>query len=139
MPKHTLTFHLDVPPERVFDYIADVRNEAEWSPEIKSVEKVGDEPVGDGTVFETVYRGFGRLRIVLTEYRRPEHLFFDCEGPRIHMDFAMDVAPADGGSSVTMLVEMRLRGVFKLLTPVLAAGLPREMAKRPAQFSAVLQ
>jgi hypothetical protein len=44
MPSHTIAFHLDAPPERVFDYIADIRNEAEWSKDITSVALVGDGP-----------------------------------------------------------------------------------------------
>jgi hypothetical protein len=79
-------------------------------------EKTSDGPVGDGTTFETAYRGFGRMALTIREYRRPEHVVVDGDGPRVRMHFVMDVAARDaGGSHVT---------------------LPREMAKRPAQFRA---
>jgi len=138
MPSHTITFHLDAPPERVFDYIADIRNEAEWSKDITSVKLVGDAPIGQGTEFDTVYRGFGPMRLVHTEYHRPERLVIDGDGPRIAMHFEMDLAPDGAGTSVTMTVDMRLRGAFRALEPVLKLGMPREMAKRPGQFSAVI-
>jgi uncharacterized protein YndB with AHSA1/START domain len=138
MPSHTITFHLDAPTERVFDYVADIRNEAEWSKDITSVRLVGDGPVGQGTEFDTVYRGFGAMRLVISEYRRPEHLVIDGDGPRIAMHFELDLAPEGGGTSVTMLVDMKLRGAFKALEPMLKLGMPREMAKRPGQFAAAL-
>jgi carbon monoxide dehydrogenase subunit G len=138
MPSQTITFHLDAPPERVFDYIADIRNEAEWSKDITSVELVGDGPIGPGTEFDTVYRGFGAMRLVLSEYQRAAHLTIDGDGPRIVMHFEMDLAPEGEGTSVTMLVDMKLRGAFKALEPVLKLGMPREMAKRPKQFAAAL-
>ena len=138
MATGTITFGVDQPPEVVFDYVADIRNEASWQKDIRSVEKVGDGPVGEGTVFETDYRMFGRMRIVLHDCRRPSHLVFDGEGPRMWMHFVMDVEPRDGGSRVTFALDMRPRGVLRPLGPLLKAGLPRELAKRPEQFRAAL-
>ena len=138
MAQTSITFELEHPPERVFDYIADVRNEASWQKDMRSVALVGDGPVGEGTEFETDYRLFGRMRLVLRDVRRPEHLVFDGDGPRMRMRFVMDVEPRDGGSRVTFSLDMRPRGVLLPLAPLLKLGLPREMAKRPEQFRAAL-
>jgi len=138
MATGTVTFDLDQPPEQVFDYIADIRNEAKWQKDMLSVEKLGDGPVGEGTEFDTNYRLFGRMRIVLRDVRRPEHVAMDGEGPRMRMHFTMDVAPHEGGSRVTFLLDMRPRGVLAPLGPLLTLGLPRELAKRPEQFRAAL-
>jgi uncharacterized protein YndB with AHSA1/START domain len=138
MATTTITFDLDHPPEVVFDYIADVRNEATWQKDMRRVEKLGEGPVGEGTEFDTDYRLFGRMRIVLHEYRRPTHLVFDGEGARMWMHFVMDVEPRDRGSRVTFFLDMRPRGVLLPLAPLLKLGLPREMAKRPEQFRAAL-
>src|SRR4051794_14890744 len=108
MPTTSITFDLDQPPETVFHYIADIRNESEWSKDMKSAVLVGDGPLGDGSVFETEYRMFGKMRIVLSEYRRPEHLVFDGDGPKMAMHFVMDIAPTETGSSrVTFFIDMR--------------------------------
>ena len=138
MPSHTITFHLDAPPERVFDYIADIRNEAEWSKDITSVKLVTDEPIGEGTEFDTVYRGFGAMHLEISEYRRPEHLVIDGDGSRMGMHFEMNLVPEGEGTSVTMTVDMRMRGVWRAMEPMLKLGMPREMAKRPKQFAAVI-
>ena len=138
MPSHRTSFHLAAPPERVFDYIADVRNETEWSKDVESVTLVGDGPVGEGTVFDATYRGFGRLQLELREYRRPEHLVFVGDGSRVRMHFTLDLQPEEGGSLVTMAADIQPHGAFRALTPVLKLGMPREMAKRPGQLAAAL-
>src|SRR6476659_1987748 len=139
MPTATITFDLDQSPETVFDYIADIRNESEWSKDLKSAVMLGDGPIEDGTVFETDYRMFGKMRIVTSEYRRPEHLVFDGDGPKMAMHFVMDVAATDsGGSRVTFFIYLRRRGALRPMTPLLKLGMPREMPKRPDQFRAAL-
>jgi carbon monoxide dehydrogenase subunit G len=138
VPAHRMTFHLDAPPQQVFDYIADPRNEVEWSSDIQTINMVGNGPIGEGAVFASTYRGFGQLRLELREYRPPEHLVFLGDGDRIQMHFTLDLRPDDTGSLVTLDVDMRPRGALRLLTPLLKLALPREMAKRPGQLSAAL-
>ena len=133
-----ITFDLDHPPEKVFDYIADVRRESEWSKDMKSVVKVTNGPVGDGTVFESDYRLFGKMRLTLQDVRRPEHLVFVGVGARMYMHFVMDIAPIETGSRVTFKLEMQPKGLLKLMAPMLKIGLPKELAKRPDQFRAAL-
>jgi Polyketide cyclase / dehydrase and lipid transport len=36
-------------PEKIFDYLADATNETEWNPEIKTVKKLNEGPIGEGT------------------------------------------------------------------------------------------
>jgi Polyketide cyclase / dehydrase and lipid transport len=138
MATHQIAFDLDRPPEDVFDYIADVRNELRWQKDLRRAEKVTEGPVGDGTIFETDYRLFGPIRLALEEVRRPEHLVFVGEGPRMSMRFVLDLASRPGGSRVRFDVEMRPKGPLALLSPLLRLGLPREMAKRPGQFRAAM-
>jgi carbon monoxide dehydrogenase subunit G len=138
MPATSLAFDVGQPPERVFDFVADVRNELRWQKDVQHVEKIGAGPVGEGTVFDTRYRAFGDVRLELREYRRPEHVVFVGTGQRMWMRFAMDVEPTDGGSRVTFAVDMRPRSFLRPLTPLLSLGLPKEMAKRPEQLRAAL-
>ena len=37
---------LDCSPERAFDYLSDLGNEAEWNPDMDHIEKLTDGPVG---------------------------------------------------------------------------------------------
>jgi uncharacterized protein YndB with AHSA1/START domain len=138
MAKTQITFDLDHPPATVFDYIADVRNELQWQHDLRRADKVTDGPVGEGTVFDTDYRLFGPMRLELEDVRRPQHLVFVGSGPRMWMQFVMDLVPQNGGSRVTFQIDMRPRRVLRPLAPLLVLGLPREMAKRPEQLRAAL-
>jgi hypothetical protein len=138
MPRTTSHFTLQCRPEEVFDLLADVRNEPDWQPDVKSVRKLSDGEVGLGTEFEGAYRGFGTLHIRLAEYERPTRLRYDCHGPRASMDVSFDFAPASDGTDATGDIAMTLKGPWKVLTPMLAVMLPREMGKRPAQLEAAL-
>ncbi len=138
MAQTAITFDLDHPPEAVFDYVADVRNELKWQHDLRRADKVTDGPVGEGTVFDADYRLFGPMRLELRDVRRPEHLVFVGDGPRMWMRFTMDVAAREDGSRVTFEIDMRPKGILRPLAPLLAVGLPREMAKRPDQFRAAL-
>jgi len=48
---------IEAPLERVFDYVADARNEPDWLPGAEKVEKVTDGDVGLGTRFNWHHLG----------------------------------------------------------------------------------
>jgi carbon monoxide dehydrogenase subunit G len=126
------SFDLEHPPEAVFDFIVDPRNELDWQPDVRRVEKIDD------STFEADYRLLGPMRLELTELERPRHAVFLCEGPRMWMRFALDVGPSERGSRVTFDVDMRPKGMLRTMSPLFKLGLPREMAQRPAQIAAAL-
>jgi carbon monoxide dehydrogenase subunit G len=122
------------PPEDLFDLLADVRNEVRWHPDVREVRKLGDGPVGAGTAFDARYRGFGDMRVEVTEYERPRHLRFSAEGSKVAMDVSFDFAPSGEGTDVSARMDADLRGPARLLAPVFGRMLRREVRKRPDQM-----
>jgi Polyketide cyclase / dehydrase and lipid transport len=59
------------PADEVFDFLADVRNEERWNPNVLRIESEADGPLAVGGTFEGVYRRSGRMRFVLVEAVRP--------------------------------------------------------------------
>ena len=57
---------LPYPQEVVFDYVADLRNERSWHPDVETVEKTTDGDVRQGTTFEARYRRFGTVEMLET-------------------------------------------------------------------------
>lgn len=121
-------------PEEVFDLVADIRNESRWHPDYRGATKVTDGPVGKGTAFDARYRGFGRMRVEITEYERPSKLRFDAVGRPLAMDALFRFEPAGGGTQMTMDVDATLRGPMRVARPVFGRILQRETAKRPSQL-----
>jgi uncharacterized protein YndB with AHSA1/START domain len=127
------------PPEEVFDFVVDLRNERGWHPMLKWVEAKPDGPIGTGigagTVFEAEYRRLGKTRADLLEYDRPRHARFDVVTSAADMDMTFRFEPrAGGGTAMSFTAQVEPKRVFKLLGPFGRKMFEREMAKRPHQF-----
>ncbi|GAA3588670.1 SRPBCC family protein [Streptomyces osmaniensis] len=53
------TFEVDRPVEAVFDYLADGRNDPQFSPRVLKIERVPDTPTAVGTVFRSSVKDAG--------------------------------------------------------------------------------
>jgi hypothetical protein len=130
--------HFDHPPEQLFDMLADIRNEPKWQPDVRSVEKVTDGDVGQGTRFRGSYKGMGDMDVEITEYDRPNRLGFACKGSRMDMDVAFIFTPSGSGSQIGGQIDTRLKGMSKLMTPLFPSMMRKQMGKRPGQMQAGL-
>jgi hypothetical protein len=120
------------PVDEVFDFVADECNEPRYNPRIRRAEKLSPGPIGRKTRFHAEAVTLGRtvgMTIQYTAFERPGRL-----ASSIHMAAADIVGtlrfdPVDGGTRMGWSWEMRLRGPYKLLTPIIAgAGRRQERA-----------
>src|SRR4051812_33858374 len=118
--------------------LADIRNEPKWQPDVSSVEKLTDGPVGQGTRFRGSYKGLGDLDVEISEYDRPNRLAFDCKGSRMAWTSCSRSRPGAPAPRSAGQIDSRLKGVTKLMTPLFPSMMKKEMAKRPAQMQAGL-
>jgi hypothetical protein len=73
---------VDRTPEAVYDFLADVRNEERWNPDVVRIESESDGPLAVGDAFEGVYRRGGRMRFPARRRRRTEHTRLRGRGQR---------------------------------------------------------
>ncbi len=105
------------PPEELFDYCVDIRNELEWNPTAKSMEKLSDGPVGVGTRFMAHWKGApSPVEVECLEFDRPRRWVHDNGGP-IAVTFTGAVEPVVGGSLLSARFDARPRGWFRLMFP----------------------
>ncbi|MGH9114913.1 MAG: hypothetical protein ACRDWW_03695 [Acidimicrobiales bacterium] len=52
---------IERPPEAVFDFVADERNEPRFNPQMATSSLESGEPIGDGSRFRTTFQSVGRL------------------------------------------------------------------------------
>jgi hypothetical protein len=111
------------PVEEVFDIVADERNEPRYNPRMLRAEQASAGRIGVGTRFRAETRTMGRtvpMTVAYTAYERPRLL-----ASWTHMS-AMDIRgtltfdPTPAGTKMRWSWELQPRGVYKLLTPLIA-------------------
>lgn len=106
------------PPEDLFDYCVDIRNELEWNPTARSMEKLTDGPIGVGTRFRARWKGApSAVEVSCLEFERPHGWVHDNGGP-IAVRFTGSVEPVVGGSLLRVRFDARPRGWFRLVFPL---------------------
>lgn len=133
-----LEMSFDQPVERVFDFLADVRNERRWNPDALSIDKLSDGPVGPGSTFRGEFRGLGPMTIRITGYERPRRLAIAGEASRLAMDVTYELSGDGGSTAVTMVGDVRPRGALRAMAPLVGAVMKRELAQRPEQLRSAL-
>ena len=116
---------VDRTPEEVFDFVADLRNGPEWNTDSSNVVLTTDGRVGLGSVFEEEREGFGRTVTTLDLFERPARLGFDARAPRIRARVRYAFEPEGPATRVTCAAELRLRGLTRVLEPMLALSARR--------------
>ena len=121
------TLQVAATPEAAFDFVADFSRAQEWDPGIPSARRLDDGEIGRGSRFELVSRfGSTKQTIVyeLTEYDRPNRVTLVGDGKNIHGTDTISFAPADGGGTrVTYVADLGLRGLASLAVPFLRGRL----------------
>ena len=112
------------PADEVFAYMADLRNFAEWDPGVKKVVQVEGDGGGPGTEVDVTVSGT-TLRYVTKEHVAPSHLLVVAESSTLVSTDRVTVAVDGDGTMVTYDAELQLKGVFKVLGPVLRLAFGR--------------
>jgi uncharacterized protein YndB with AHSA1/START domain len=109
------------PLDETFAYLTDPRNAKDWSSEIVDVTYNGDLTEGS-TGVDT--RRMGRKEVVMpwivTAYERPERIVFEYGRP-FPATAEFSFRAHEGGTLVTCDTELRPRGLWRMLAPVMAA------------------
>lgn len=108
--------------QETFAYLTDLRNAKEWSTEVVDV-RYDTEDLGLGATGVDVRRmGSKELEMPweVTAYEQPDRLVLEYGG-RFPATADFSFRPEPGGTRVTCEVELRPNGLWKLLSPLLAA------------------
>jgi hypothetical protein len=112
------------PVEEVFDFVADERNEPRYNSRIRRVEKLVPGPIGLGTRFQaetkTIMGRPQRIAIEYTIYERPRRLASSIQISATEIQGTLTFDPVTSGTRMRWCWDMRLGGLLRLLTPVIA-------------------
>jgi uncharacterized membrane protein len=134
---------IDRPVETVFAFVADLENNPKWESNFVEVERVSPEPLGVGTVYQCVLRLPGQRvssRIEITEFLPNQRIAFRGDRPASAKPVgSITFEPASGGTRVTTRPRPEMRGVFRLLEPMMAGYIKRSNAKHLHNLKMLLE
>jgi uncharacterized protein YndB with AHSA1/START domain len=110
------------PVEQVFDFVADERNEPQFNPKVRTVEKVTPGPVGKGTRFRTQVKARRRtaeMSVELTAYDRPRRLTSVSALSNMEIEGTLTFDPVPEGTRMRWSWDLAPRGTLRLATPVI--------------------
>ncbi|MGE5287431.1 MAG: SRPBCC family protein [Micromonosporaceae bacterium] len=114
---------IERPVEVVFDFVADERNEPKYNRAMTRAEKVTDGPLGEGTRFLAAVKTMGReieMRVETTGYERPARLASTSTMSSFDTSGTLTFRPVPTGTLMHWSWDVRPKGMFRLLTPVMA-------------------
>ena len=128
----TATTRIASTPEKIFDTLADIRNETQWNSRVSSAELLSAEPIGMGSLFAIVNGGTA-YDVTITTYDRPSSLAFEASGnPDLTVGYAL--TSTDDGTELQSDFDFRPKGLLKVLFSLLAPVIRRDVPKQYASL-----
>jgi hypothetical protein len=110
------------PQAEAFAYMADFANARLWDPSVSEARRVGEAPIGFGSVFDLVARFGGRdvpLRYQIVDYDAPRRVVLEAQPPGFVSRDTITVEPAENGSVVHYDATLAFGGLGRLLDPMM--------------------
>jgi hypothetical protein len=110
------------PVEELFDFVADQSNEPQYNPQMVRAEKITPGPVGTGTKFRSAVASMGRTAEMLIEctgYDRPRRFASITTMKQADISYTLTFEPAGTGTRMRWSGQVRPKGTFRLLGPVI--------------------
>lgn len=130
------------PPEEVFEFVADIRNDPKWVWTLAEARKTSEGPLGVGTTFLTATRLLGR-RIeapeVVAGYEPNRRLDIQGRLGSLRFTGSRIVEGVAGGARITISFEVRLDGFLGVVGPILAPLARRQLKAEISILKDVLE
>ena len=126
MERFEMSTMINRPIEEVFAVLANLENDAKWRREFVETKKTSEGPVGIGTRFSLFGEFLGRrIETVyeVVEYEPNRITAWETVSGPLPLTFQRTFERVEGGTQVTVIYEVEIRGFFKLIKPlVISAG-----------------
>ena len=118
MARYKTRIHTAMPLEQAFDFMADLRNFADWDPGVSSAKQVQGEGPGPDAVFEVVANGV-TLAYHTNDYKRPQRVVAEANTDRLRSYDVITLEAAEGGCIVTYDAALELKGWYRVFEPAM--------------------
>ena len=125
-------------PEEVFDYLVDLRNELEWNPDVQSMAKITDDPIGVGTKFLAKWKQSKLIEVECIRFERPYRWAYSNGGP-LTVVFDIALTPQGNATLLVSRFDVRPRGLMQLFFPIVLRQLKHAEKQNMAHIKNALE
>ena len=123
MAHYEVTIKSPLSQAEAFAELASVERFAEWDPGVTSSEQIDGDGPGEGSVYILTAKGFVGgtlpLKYRTTAYDAPNRFVIVSDGKSLRSDDVITVVADGDGSQVTYAADLRMKGVYSAINPVL--------------------
>jgi uncharacterized protein YndB with AHSA1/START domain len=130
------------PVEKVFAYTTEAKNWPKWQSFILEAEQTSQGPMNVGTTFKGVSRMMGRSMkwtAIATEYESNKKWRKNITCGSMAIEEHVIYNPVKGGTTFTIVYDMKAGGLLKLLSPVMAGSMRKETKKSLVNLKSILE
>ncbi len=130
------------PAERVFAFTTDAGSWPKWQSIIPRSQQTSPGPVAVGTTFQGVTRLLGlsmKWTAKATEYEPSKRYAKNITSAGMFIEQHNTYAPIEGGMRFSLTYDLRVRGIFKLFSPMLIGAMRRELKKSLGNLKGILE
>jgi uncharacterized protein YndB with AHSA1/START domain len=130
------------PADKVFAYTTDAKNWPKWQSFIPEAEQTSQGPMNIGTTFKGVSRMMGRSMRwtgITTEYESNKKWGKNITCGSLTIEEHVTYNSVEGGTTFTILYDMKVGGFLKLLSPVMAGSMCKETKKSLGNLKSILE
>ena len=138
MARYITTISSPWDAQRAFDYMADLRNFADWDPGVKSSKITSGSKPAVGTEYDVTV-ALTKLTYVTKEFDRPLRTVAEAKTPLLRSYDIIEVRETDDGCEVSYDAELTLNGPFGLADPLLGLAFGRIGDKAAAGMAQALE
>jgi uncharacterized protein YndB with AHSA1/START domain len=137
------TEEIALPPEQVWAFIADARNDPRWCHKVDSVEQISGDGPGPGAKYRVLHRPRPRkppteLIMEVVEYDRSRRLRWREEDQDGIFDVVYELRPTEGGTQFSQIDDIDWK-ISKLALPLARLMVSRDIARQLASLKRTLE
>ena len=130
MARAEVSVVIDCPADEIFAFLTAIEKGTEWQKELVESTQTSSGPVGAGTTIREVRRFMGRTMeatFQVIDFEPNKKMGFQSIAGPFPISGRYELEPAEGGTRVTIEIEAKLSGAFKMAEPIVVNNAKRQI------------